>query len=335
MADTDKPMRRASRRRALGPQVPAEGQDGLFTQSWFPICLADDVLAGTVRGFPFLGGRVVVFRGKSGEAHLLSAFCTHLGADLAEGCVVGDQLQCAFHRWEFDGQGKCRKTGIGDPPPPRASLFAFPSQERHGLIWAFNGESPLFDLPEWPFPDDRLVRQAVMFPVSMPVDPWIVCAQTPDIQHVKLLHKFEFVGPDPEKNIEWQEYSMFYPLHIRTHGRELNVRGGIIGTSIFFQTGTLDGRWFGFMTAMGLPRPSESSVFAVLVAERTEDEAEVRSFLQTALEYEAGIASEDAGIARTMRLRVGSLTKADAPLARFFERVRTFPRDHPSAEFIS
>ena len=328
------PSATSPRRRTFGPQVPAEGGGGVFTQSWFPICLASEIAAGSVKGYPFLDGRVVVYRGEDGVARVMSAYCPHLGADLAEGCVVGDRLQCAFHLWEFDGAGACRKTGIGDPAPPRAQLFAFPTEERHGLIWAFNGETPLFELPDWPFPSETLVREAHVFPVNMPVDPWIVCAQTPDIQHTVLLHKFELLGADPAPLVEWGDYTMFYPLHIRTKGRVLDVRGGIVGTSIFIQTGTLDGRWFGFMTAMGLPRPSESTVFSVLVAERTDDEAEVRAFLQEAFEYELSIASEDAGIAASMHFRVGSLTRQDATLAKFLERIRNFPRAHPSAEFI-
>ena len=37
--------------------------------------------------------------------------------------------------------------GPGDPPPPAARLFRFPTAERYGLIWAFNGEQPLFEIP--------------------------------------------------------------------------------------------------------------------------------------------------------------------------------------------
>lgn len=80
------------KRRALGQQVPFEGENGLYTQSWFPICLSSDIPAGTVKGFPFLGGRVVAFRDESGVAQVTSAYCAHLGADLSLGKVVGSQI---------------------------------------------------------------------------------------------------------------------------------------------------------------------------------------------------------------------------------------------------
>ena len=44
-------------KRALSERVPGEGQDGLFTQSWYPICLASAANPHFVRGFDFLGGR--------------------------------------------------------------------------------------------------------------------------------------------------------------------------------------------------------------------------------------------------------------------------------------
>lgn len=323
----------APKRRMFGPQVPAEGDKGLYTQSWFPLCLSTDIPVGTVKGFDFLGGRVVVYRGASGDARVMSAYCSHFGADLSLGCVVGDRLQCAWHQWEYGADGYCKKTGIGDPAPPKASLFAFPSVEHYGLIWAFNGEKPLFDLPT--FSRGDLVMKAHRFPFDMPVDPWIVCAQTPDIQHLKLLHKFELIGPDPSDHVEWTDFSMMFPLHVRTRGREMNVRGGIFGTTIFTASGTLDGRWFGFLTGMNLPRPSQSTVYAVLATERRGDDEEAIGWLNELMAFESSIAIEDMEIAKTMHFRAGSLTRADAVMAKFLTRMRDYPRAHPSAEFIS
>ncbi len=324
------------RRRMLGPQVPAEGADGLFSQSWFPICLSTDVPVGTVKGYPFLDGRVVVFRGADGVVKVMSAYCAHLGADLAQGCVVGNHVQCAFHKWRFDAEGQCRATGVGDPPPPRANLFAFPTVEQYGLVWAFNGETPLFDIPRFPFADDRLVVQTQAFPLTFDVDPWVVCAQTPDIQHVLLLHQFQLIGPHPAGNVEWTPHSMFYNLHATARGRVMDIRAGIMGTSIFFQTGQLDGRWFGFLVGMGMPRAGTTMPFAVLAAERgSGSEAEVHEFLDECRAHEIAIASEDAPIASTIHFKVGSLTQADATLARFITYLRNYPRAHPSAQFIN
>ena len=92
-------------RRRLGQPIPQEGENGLFSQSWFPICLSSEVQSGQILGSDFLDGRVVVFRGESGRAQVLSAYCPHVGSDLAVGDVQGDTIRCAFHHWQYDQSG--------------------------------------------------------------------------------------------------------------------------------------------------------------------------------------------------------------------------------------
>ena len=80
-------------------RIPPEGEDDIFRQSWYPICLSRDLAIGGVRGEDFLGGRIAVYRTGDGEARVMSAFCPHLGADLGRGEVVEDRLRCPFHKW--------------------------------------------------------------------------------------------------------------------------------------------------------------------------------------------------------------------------------------------
>ena len=69
--------------RALLDAVPAEGENGLFSMSWYPICLSADVVAGQVIGCDFLDGRVIVMRAQDGIVQVMSAYCPHMGADLS------------------------------------------------------------------------------------------------------------------------------------------------------------------------------------------------------------------------------------------------------------
>jgi hypothetical protein len=70
-----------------------EGEDGLFTQSWFVVCPSRDLKPGQVIGRGFLDGRVAIYRGENNKAQVLSAYCPHLGADVSNGFVVGNHLQ--------------------------------------------------------------------------------------------------------------------------------------------------------------------------------------------------------------------------------------------------
>jgi phenylpropionate dioxygenase-like ring-hydroxylating dioxygenase large terminal subunit len=325
-----------TRRRLLGKPIPAEGEGGLFTQSWYPICMSSELPAGKILGRTFLDGQVVAFRGESGVAQVLSAYCPHLGADLAAGSVVGDNIRCAFHHWEYDRAGVCAKTGPGDPAPPGACLFRFPTVERFGMLWAFNGEAPLFDLPDFPYPDDELVFHVEEHEEVFPVDPWVICCNTPDVQHIRIVHGVTFDKGEPAEKLEWTEHSMMYDFDgIHGTGARISFRVGIFGTSLFYQSSTFNGRWYGYLAPMGMPSPGKSKIYYVLAVRKGEgDEASRKELFEYAMQIQRGILADDAPILRSARFKPGTLTKSDRALAEFFEYLRKFPRAHPSAEFI-
>ena len=54
----------------------------------------------------FTGKHLAVFRSNRGVVRVMSAYCPHLGANMAVGGkVVGaDCLECPFHGWKFNGE---------------------------------------------------------------------------------------------------------------------------------------------------------------------------------------------------------------------------------------
>lgn len=329
-------VRDGVRHRVLIPPPPAEGEGGMFSQTWFPICLSEEVPCGAVLGVDFLGGRVVAFRGEGGRVQVLSAYCIHLGADLSVGEVIGDTLRCRFHHWKYDADGVCVATGIGDPVPPQARVFRFPTVEKYGVVWAFNGDDPLFDLPELRHPEDRLVLRSMVVEQTQPSDPWVVTAQSLDLQHLLLQHEFE-LQEDPNHSVNATEHSMGCNLHARTRsGQIYDVRIDIYGTNIFWQTGTLDGRWFFWITGLSVPRPGEAKAIFVYGAAREdgEDTAVAQAFLDQAYAMMMALWEDDAAVLTTIKYKPGLLTASDNALAAFIEYLRRHPRAHPSAEFI-
>jgi phenylpropionate dioxygenase-like ring-hydroxylating dioxygenase large terminal subunit len=324
------------KKRFLGKLIPAEGEGGVFTQSWYPVCMSTELGEGKVLGTTFLDGRIVVFRGESGKAQVLSAYCPHLGADLAAGSVVGENIRCAFHHWEYNQEGACMKTGPGDPPPPNACLFRFPTVERYGLIWAFNGEEPLFNLPDFPYPDDELVLRVEEHEEVFPVDPWVICCNTPDVQHIRVVHGFQFDKGDPAEKMELTDYSMMYDFDgVHPTGDRVTFRVGIFGTTIFYQSSVFSGRWYGYIAPFGMPSPGQCKLYYVLAARKSEgDEASRKELLDFAMTVQRQIIADDAQILRGVHFKPGTLTKSDRALAQFIDHLRKFPRAHPSAEFI-
>lgn len=319
--------------RTATPVLP-EGADGLFSQSWFPICLASDVAKGKVKGFDFLDGRVVIWRGEDGEAQVTSAFCPHMGASLEAGNIVGNRIRCSFHHWEYASNGACEKTAIGDVPPKAACLFVFPSIEKYGLVWAFSGEEPLYELPTFSYPHDRILMKTIDLPDTMPVDPWMQYANTPDIQHIKTLHRVTF-DAEPEGKIEWGAFDMQHNFEGQDDtGSRVAWRVGVFGPALYYQSSDLEGRWFGFLVPMGLVRPGVTRIFMVLAVRKTDDAKVDRDFLEHCLLTEIGIVGEDTHIMTSMKFRPETLTKPDRVLGQYFDFLRNDPRAHPSAAFI-
>lgn len=319
--------------------LPFEGQDGLFFQTWYPIYVAADLAIGEIAGTDFLDGRVIVYRTADGQAHVTSAYCPHLGADLSNGKMVGDNVQCAFHKWEYDATGRCVKTAIGDPPPPSACLFRFPTVEKFGIIWAYNGTDPLWQLPDYEKPHQHLVMRALKVPFLYHCDGWIFSCNTPDMQHIKVVHGINFRHTDPHQDVDWQKFGFDYRIEAGHQGGvSIDWQVGIRGTSFFRQQGSYDGWWLGAITGHSCPRPGNHEVFLSLAVDRGDGSPEALDVankrLDTAQALLERTVAEDRQILDTIHYRAGTLTKGDKSLARFFDYVRSYPRAHPSAEYI-
>ncbi len=324
------------RRSALA--VPADGEDGLYFQSWYPVALSSELPPGQVISCDFLGGGIVVYRGSSGKIAALSAFCPHLGAHLGVGRVIGDDLQCAFHLWEYNAAGRCTKTGVGDPPPPSACLFRFPAAERFGLIWVFNGTEPLFDLPSFEIGDDSLATYAFVAD-TYNCDGWVFACNTPDMQHIKAVHGIRFKHDDPHEEVEWNKWGFRYRI-AAAHGLgpAIDWQIGITGTSIFSQEGTVDDWWLGAHVAFSCPRPGQHQAFVTINVERGEDSPTAAALAEQRLAAGAKLlsdtAAQDKAILNSIHYVPGTLTKSDRTLVQFLGYLRNFPRAHPSADFI-
>ena len=67
---------------------------------------ADKLIDG--RAVVDAGGREIVVLRVDGELHAFDNACPHEGNPLADGEVLGDVLECAYHGWRFDlATGAC------------------------------------------------------------------------------------------------------------------------------------------------------------------------------------------------------------------------------------
>jgi len=122
-----------------------------FPVGWYVVSLSDELKLGDVKPMKFMGEDVVLYRTQSGIANLIGAYCPHLGAHFGYGGqVVGENIRCPFHSFEFDVNGVCQATAYGKRIPPKATADVFPVREMHGLILAYF--DPSGQLPDWEIP---------------------------------------------------------------------------------------------------------------------------------------------------------------------------------------
>lgn len=330
------------RMRPRSKPIAAEGADGLFTESWFPICMSSEVVAGKVVGRQFLDGRVVAFRADDGLVRVFSAYCPHLGADLGAGKVVDNRIQCPFHRWEYDVDGWCKKTGLGEAPPKTACLFKFHVREKFGLIWVFNGEEPWWDVPDYPVAEADLTFLVEYDVPPIPVDPWVICANTPDWQHLQAVHRLQFDHEWLFDKIEWTDHSMEYDLDAKLDGGDgppLVGRVGIYGTSLFRFHGEFMGHPMASLTGFHLMEPGVTQVFYSLGTTKSngtpEDDARVSTAHSIMHKLAKSIIADDRPILHSTRYSPGAMTHTDRALSKYLGMVRNFPRSHASADFIN
>ena len=298
--------------------------NGAFHQSWYAVALASELGPGGLVGTDFLGTRIVLWRDGAGRVRVQSAYCPHLGADLAAGALVDGRLRCAYHHWSYDAAGVCVDIPTGDKIPPAARLFTYPSVEAWGLIWAFNGPTPLFEVPGIPGIDEASLAYEAHVRGVRPRQPWIAVSNGVDFQHLRALHGLSAAMAPAE--LEVSEYALEYrtesPMHVH-HGR-------ITGPNTFAQRLRVPGGDDQYMLFTGTPISAEASigyyVFGVpATAKGISDRlAALHAFIQK-------LAAEDAVVLDTIRFRKGTLVASDRHLARFLRFVETFPAAAPPA----
>src|SRR5215213_5750211 len=132
--------------------VPGVDPRPPFPIGWFMVARAEELQPGALLERTFLGQQVVAFRTESGRAAVVSAYCPHLGANLARGgTVVGESLRCPFHSLRWGVDGSCVGSEYAGDPSYPASLPVHPTVERFGFLFAWHdptGGEPSFDIPD-------------------------------------------------------------------------------------------------------------------------------------------------------------------------------------------
>ncbi len=169
----------------MTPRCPLPDPSG-----WFVVAYSDEVERKAVVPMRYFGRDLVLFRADDGRAHVLDAFCPHMGAHLGHGGVVdGATIACPFHGWAFDGSGSCVRIPYAERIPPRARTTSYPVHEAHGLVFVHHGDGPIFEPPRVPPPDAQEWTEPRRLRWKVGAHIQEVVEGTIDAPHLKFVHR--------------------------------------------------------------------------------------------------------------------------------------------------
>ncbi|MEK7356222.1 MAG: Rieske 2Fe-2S domain-containing protein [Bdellovibrionota bacterium] len=117
-----------------------------YPASWYPFCQTKELGSKPVRR-KILGRELVAFRSESGRVAVMDAYCSHMGADLGNGCIKGETISCPYHGWTYGQDGQCTQASGNASIPAFAKQRTYPAREKYGLLFFFNGDVPTYDIP--------------------------------------------------------------------------------------------------------------------------------------------------------------------------------------------
>ena len=108
---------------------------------WYPAIAASQVRLGKMKAQILLGSPLVICRNHHGQPFALRDICPHRGMPLSFGEFDGDRLECSYHGWQFDMNGRCQHIPAlieGDAlQAEKIGVTAYRCQEQDGYIWVF------------------------------------------------------------------------------------------------------------------------------------------------------------------------------------------------------
>lgn len=180
---------------------------------WFQVAWSDEIGVGDVHRMTYFGQEMIAWRAASGRLTVMNAYCEHLGAHLGYGGQVkGDVLQCPFHGWQWNDEGRNVCIPYQDRPNRGRRIRTYPVVERNASVYIWHdvqGREPFFDAPdifadfgartaEDYYPQQRLFRQ------ELELHPQYVLENGVDFAHFKYVHqtpivpvftRHDFAGP--------------------------------------------------------------------------------------------------------------------------------------------
>jgi nitrite reductase/ring-hydroxylating ferredoxin subunit len=174
--------------------MKADGGFAACPDSWYCIGRVRDLKRGPMP-FSLAEHRLfAAYRTSTGQSAVLAGRCSHLGADLSNGKISGQNLCCPLHGWEYNPQGACVRIPAATTIPDFAKQTNFPTEERNGYVFFFNRTVARFPFPSFEGPDWDNLHAAPAFEFTVDAPWYLLSANGFDVQHFRCAHDRVLLG---------------------------------------------------------------------------------------------------------------------------------------------
>ncbi len=185
------------------PQAKGHTSVARIMDDWYVACFSKELRSKPLK-VRVMGLPLVLFRGEAGLGALMDR-CPHRNVPLSKGRVVGCNLECAYHGWQFDPEGVCREVpGLCGAQEGKArQAMAFPVREQDGLVWVYPSAGarperepyrmPLVGKPGYATAYERVEAKGSLHSVA---------ENALDVPHTAFLHRGLFRGTGERNRIQ-------------------------------------------------------------------------------------------------------------------------------------
>ena len=124
-----------------------------YARGWHCLGVAKGYLDGQPHAIEAFGTKLVVFADSRGDLKVLDAYCRHMGGDLTQGAIKGDEVACPFHDWRWGGDGRCKSVPYAKRTPKLARTRTWLTEVRNGLLFVWHDAEGNLPTPELQIPE--------------------------------------------------------------------------------------------------------------------------------------------------------------------------------------
>ncbi|WP_434444979.1 Rieske 2Fe-2S domain-containing protein [Lentzea sp. E54] len=118
--------------------IDAGAPPARFARGWHCLGLAASFRDGKPHAVEAFGTKLVVFATEDGKINVLDGYCRHMGGDLTQGTIKGNNIACPFHDWRWAGNGRCADIPYAKRVPLRARTRSWITLEENKQLFVWN-----------------------------------------------------------------------------------------------------------------------------------------------------------------------------------------------------